>query len=400
MVTSLARDGDSELLNGLPPAQRTALLRLVPDIGADGNRVTDPDMERLLLLEGVTSYLAAASVQSPVIVVLDDFHWADTASLQLLRHAAASTVEMDVSLVVTYRDTELQQGDPLTSLLSDFHREANVTRLQLRGLEDIEVVELLAAAAGHDLDDRGVGLAHALRRETDGNPFFTGEMLRHLGESGAIVMGEDGRWSVSGDLDDLGLPSSVRDVVGRRVERLGAETRRVLRLAAVIGPDFDPSLLAEVSEVGEEPLLDLLDAAVAAAVLVESGTSAGYRFAHALIQHSLYDELRGPRRQRAHQRVAEAIETRPILSDPATLAELARHWVAATQLSDLDKALMYVRQAGDAARDASAPEDAIRWYQQALDLLDRQGAPDKQTQAEVLTDLGSAQRRPESPNIR
>ena len=78
----------------------------------------------------------------------------------------------------------------------------------------------MAAAAGHELDDTGVGLAHALRRETDGNPFFTGEMLRHLGESGAIVMGDDGRWTVDRELDELGLPSSVRDVVGRRVERL------------------------------------------------------------------------------------------------------------------------------------------------------------------------------------
>ncbi len=240
VVTSLARDGDSELLNGLPPAQRTALLRLVPDIGADGNRVTDPDMERLLLLEGVTSYLAAASVQSPVIVVLDDFHWADTASLQLLRHAAASTVEMDVSLVVTYRDTELQQGDPLTSLLSDFHRKPTSPGFSFAVQRTSRWSSCLPPPLVTTWTTACPGLAHALRRETDGNPFFTGEMLRHLGESGAIVMGEDGRWSVSGDLDDLGLPSSVRDVVGRRVERLGAETRRVLRLCRRHRPRLRP----------------------------------------------------------------------------------------------------------------------------------------------------------------
>ena len=130
-------------------------------------------------------------------MVLDDLHWADAASLQLLRHVIGSTTRMDVTIACTYRDTDLTRGDPLNKLLADLHREANVTRIALRGLEDIEVVDLMAAAAGHDLDDSGVGLAHALRRETDGNPFFTAELLRHLGETGGIVLGEDGRWTVA-----------------------------------------------------------------------------------------------------------------------------------------------------------------------------------------------------------
>jgi class 3 adenylate cyclase len=287
VVSTLIRDGDSTLVEGLPPAQLAAVSRLAPQIQVTTDRVADPDMERLLLLEGVSALLAAASRQAPLLVVLDDFHWADTASLQILRHAVASTLESDLTLACTYRDTELRRGDPLTRLLSDLHREANVTRVPLKGLEDIELVELLAAAAGHDLDARGVGLAHALRRETDGNPFFTGEMLRHLGESGAIVLGEGGRWTVAGALDELGLPVSVRDVVGRRVERLGEEVRRVLSLAAVLGRDFDLQLLARVAEVGEDELLDLLETAVAAALLVEGTLAEHYRFAHALIQHSL-----------------------------------------------------------------------------------------------------------------
>jgi len=390
-ISALVRHGDPAWVSGLRAAQRGALARLVPEVGHESERVADPEMERLLLLEGATELLAAASQSSPVVVVLDDLHWADTSSLQLLRHVTAATTPMDVTIVGTYRDTDLSRGDPLTKLLADLHREANVTRIALAGLDDVELVELLAAAAGHGLDDDGVGLAHAVRRETDGNPFFTAEILRHLGETGGIVLGADGRWTLAGTFEELGLPSSVRDVVGRRVERLGDESLRVLCLAAVIGREFPVGLLASLADVELDPLLDLLDAAVSAAVLVESGTADRYRFAHALTQHSLYDELSPARRQRAHQRVAERLEAEATTDDAGSLAELAHHWVAATRPADLDRALEYVRRAGDAARDALAPDDAIRWYQQALDLLERRTPPDDRRRAELLAELGTTQ---------
>jgi class 3 adenylate cyclase/tetratricopeptide (TPR) repeat protein len=400
VVSTLVHDGDPALVEGLRAAQRAAIARLVPEIGDGTDRVGDPDTERRLLWEGVAELVAAASQHAPVLLVLDDLHWADTASLQLLRHVIASSTPMDVTIACTYRETDLTRGDPLNKLLADLHREANVTRIALTGLEDDELVDLLAAAAGHDLDDAGVGLAHALRRETDGNPFFTAEMLRHLGESGGIVQGDDGRWTVTGDLEALGLPSSVRDVVGRRVERLGDEALRVLRLAAVIGREFDVSVVGALADTDVDPLLDVIDAAVAAAVLVESGTADRYRFAHALVQHTLYDELSPSRRQRAHQRIAELLESDVIAEDAATLAELARHWVAATRPADLDKALGYVRRAGDAALNALAPDDAIRWYEQALDLLARQPKPDDHRQVELLAALGTAQRQGGHPEFR
>jgi class 3 adenylate cyclase/tetratricopeptide (TPR) repeat protein len=392
-LTGLVRFGDPSFISGLRGAQRAALARLVPEVGFDAERVADPETERMLLLEGATEFLAAASQQSAVVVMLDDLHWADAASLQLLRHVIGSTKPMNVTIVCTYRDTDLSRGDPLTKLLADMHREATVTRMALGGLDDVEVVELMAAAAGHDLDAEGVGLAHAVRRETDGNPFFTAEILRHLGETGGIVLGDDGRWTTTGDLDELSLPSSVRDVVGRRVERLGDEALRVLCLAAVIGREFDISFLAQLADADEDPLLDLMDAAVSAAVLVESGTANRYRFAHALIQHSLYDEVSPARRQRTHQRIAETLETEATIESAATLAELAHHWVAATRPADLDKALDYVRRAGDAARDALAPDDAIRWYQQALDLVEQSTTPDELERAGLLAALGTVQWR-------
>jgi class 3 adenylate cyclase/tetratricopeptide (TPR) repeat protein len=400
-LSTLVRDGDAALIDELPAAQQAALARLVPSLSGSGARVDDPDTERLLLLEGTNELLAAASRAAPVLLVLDDLHWADATSLQLLRHVTAAATPMDVTVACTYRDTDLARGKPLNKLLTELHREANVTRITLRGLEDIEVVDLVEAAAGHGLDHSGIGLAHALRRETDGNPFFTGEILRHLGETGGIVLGDDGRWTIGGDLEDLGLPNSVRDVISQRVERLGDESVRVLSLASVFGREFDIDALATLADVDQDALLDLLDSAVAAAVVVESPSGADqYRFAHALIQHTLYDDLSPARRRRVHQRIAETLEAESPTNDFATLAELARHWVAATRLADLDKAIDYVRRTGDAARDALAPEDAIGWYQQALDLLDRQTRPDQHSRAQLLVALGTQQSRSVQPEFR
>jgi class 3 adenylate cyclase/tetratricopeptide (TPR) repeat protein len=395
---ALVRHGDPALVDEVPSAQRAALRRLVPEVADNGAaRVADADMERLLLLEAASGLLAAASRQAPVLVVLDDLHWADTASLQLLRHVVAATRPMDVLVVGTYRDTDLRRGDPLNRLLADLHREANVTRVELVGLDDNELVELLEAAAGHVLDGAGVGLAHALRRETDGNPFFTGEILRHLSETGGIVLDEDSRWRVAGDLDSLGLPRSVHEVVGRRVERLGQEAVRVLRLAAVIGREFDVELLARVADIDVDPLLDLVESATSAAVVVEGSDAGRCRFAHALIQHTLYDDLLPARRQRAHQRIGEALETGAADDDPTVVGELARHWIAATRPSDIDKAICYAQRAGDAARDALAPDDAISWYQQALELVSLGGRPDHRRRAELLAALGTVQRRASQP---
>jgi class 3 adenylate cyclase len=391
IVSALVSLADDETVARLRPAPRAALSRLAPDIDAGTEQVADPDTQRLLMWEGTVALLAAASEPQPLFLVLDDLHWADTSTLQLLRHLIASASEMNVTVACTYRDTDLGRGDPLNHLLSDLHRESNVSRVALRGLDDHDLVELMAAAAGHELDDAGVGLAQALRRETNGNPFFTGEILRHLVESRGIVLGEDGRWTVAGNLEQVGLPNSVRDVVGRRVERLGDETNRVLSVAAVIGREFDLDLLAELVDVDEDPLLDLLDAAVAASLIVDAGVAGRYRFAHALVQHSLYEELSTTRRQRAHKRIAEQLEAQAAGRDAATLAELAHHWLAATRPADVDKALDYVRRAGDAARDALAPDDAARWYARALELLGDRPMTDPRPRVELLVALGQAE---------
>ena len=271
--------------------------------------------------------------QRPVVLVLDDLHWADKPSLQLLRHVVANTSATRLLILGTYRDGELSAAHPLTEALAALHREpTGVSTIDLKGLEDTGVIAFMESAAGHELDDAGVGLAHQLYRETDGNPFFVAEVLRNLSESGDIVQdASTGRWTAKDTEGPLSLPHSVRTVIGTRVSRLGEGATKVLSTAAVIGRDFDLDLLAETTKVDEDELIDLLDEAQRAAVVHELPDSPGrYTFSHALVQHTLYEDLGGTRRTRLHKAVGEAIERLYGENSDDCVGELARHFLLAT----------------------------------------------------------------------
>jgi len=306
--------------------------------------------------------LGMVSEHRPVVLVLDDLQWADKGSLLLLRHLTAAEQAKRLLVFGAYRDSELSLSHPLIETLATLHRHSGVSRVELAGLNDNEVVSLVEAAAGHSLDDAGLGLAHAVYRETDGNPFFVSEVLRHLLETGAIYQDVTGRWTAEDSLEQMALPESVRVVIGARVGRLGADAQRVLSIAAVIGRDFDLDLLAGATEASENELLDILEAAAAAALVREPVDMSGhYNFAHALIQRTLYEGLGPNRRTKAHQVVAEALENLCGERPGSRVGELARHWTCATQTINLAKAISYSRQAGDAALSALAPADALRY---------------------------------------
>jgi class 3 adenylate cyclase len=206
------------------------LARLVPDLGnrvseLPSPRQSDPETERYLLYTAAAGLLEVAGEQEPLLVILDDLQWADGQTLSLLRHVVASDASMPVMVVGTYRDSDLSRDHPLTALLADLHREQGVERIALTGLGAEDVLALMEAAAGHELGEGGRALAEEITRESAGNPFFAGELLRHLTESGAIARDDGGRWRLVGDLAELGLRQSVREVIGRRVERLGSDAR-------------------------------------------------------------------------------------------------------------------------------------------------------------------------------
>jgi DNA-binding SARP family transcriptional activator len=359
---------------------------------------SDSETERFLLFSAVAGALVELAAYRPVCLVLDDLHWADGQSVALLGHAARIADACTLQVIVSFRDSDVGKDHPLSAVLADLRRVEGVERIALRGLAVTEVSEVMAAAAGHELDADALALAGEITRETDGNPFFVGEVLRSLVESGRLLYDDrNERWSVDRSAP-LGLPESVRDVIGRRVDRLGDQVRVVLTLGAVIGRSFELELLTRLVDLREEQLLDLLEAAVAASLLDESTEHVGrFRFVHALINQTLYEALGTTRRARVHHRVAEALEDLYGADPGEHVGELALHWRMATVAIDARKAADYAFRAGQRALDSLAPAEAAKLFADALELL---GPIDDAERCRALIGVGKAQQLTGDPAYR
>jgi class 3 adenylate cyclase/tetratricopeptide (TPR) repeat protein len=392
--------GKEEVLKAHVAAHGAELARMVPALHQRLGELppaltTDADTERYLLYAAVVGVIEQASSDCPIVLVLDDLHWADKPSLQLLRHVVANTSAARLLVLGTYRDAELSRAHPLTEVLASLHREpSGVSAIHLKGLDDTGIIAFMESAAGHELDDAGMGLAHDLYHETDGNPFFVAEVLRNLSESGAIYQDVTGRWTTNDTEGHLALPHSVRTVIGTRVSRLGEEAAKVLSTASVIGRDFELDLLAETTKADEDELIDLLEEAQRAAVVQEfPGAPGRYSFSHALIQHTLYEDMGATRRTRVHRAVGEAMERLYGAATDERVGEFARHFLLATRPTDAHKAILYARRAGEAALSALAPDDAVRYFSQALELTSESGTIDPEVRIDLLIGLGTAQRQ-------
>jgi class 3 adenylate cyclase/tetratricopeptide (TPR) repeat protein len=398
-LTHYVAHADEAVLRAHVASHGAELARLIPALSQrlgdlPAPQSADADTERYLLYGAIAAQLDHAGTAAPVVLVLEDMHWADKPSLQLLRHVVANTALARLLIICTYRDAELSATHPLSETLGALHRETGISSVALKGFDDIGVIAFMEATAGHDLDEAGVGLAHQLYRETDGNPYFVSEVLRNLSETGAIVQDESGRWSAAEAEGPLALPHSVRAVIGSRLARLGDEAVTVLAAASVIGRDFDLDLVAEVSGVDEDAVIDLLDHAQHATLVKEvPGTPGRYSFSHALVQHTLYEDLGPTKRTRMHRHVGEAIERLYGGSTQGRVAELARHFFLATRPADVDKAITYARQAGEAALEALAPDEAVRYFSQALELALLSTTLEPTVRIDLLIALGTAQRQ-------
>ncbi|WAC94290.1 BTAD domain-containing putative transcriptional regulator [Mycobacterium sp. Aquia_213] len=357
----------ADRLRGLRGVEALLLLApgltdVVPDLAPRSH--PDPDTERYALFDAVVALLETASKSAPVLLILDDLHWAAKPTLLLLRHLLRFGDHARVQIVGTYRSTDLDRSHPLAAMLADLHRDGTANRLSLSGLDE-EDVTTYVAEAGYDDEE----LAHALASVTGGNPFFLIEALRHVDESGGV-------W------DQSTLPQGVREAVSRRLSRLPAETNKALAAAAVVGSRFALELVESV--VGNE-LIDAFDEACQAGIVIEE-PGGNYRFNHAIVRQSLLAELASVRRMRLHQKIAATLETLPG-ADDELLAELAHHYYECAWAGNAAKAVLYCRRAADQAMARLAYEGAADLYRHALHSLEEldDELPDRDDQtAELL----------------
>jgi DNA-binding SARP family transcriptional activator len=358
----------------------------------------DPEGARSRLFEAVGSLLCEAARSTPVVLVLDDLHWADKATLLLLKYLVRYPRDARLMVLGMYRDTELDPDHPLSATLTDLGREHYLKRRALAPLDAAAVSELVHVHAGEEASSE---LGQIVYEGTEGNAFFVVEVLRHLAESGTIAAeGADSQPGIA--TGRLAVPESAKEVIGHRVARLGRDTNRLLATASVLGTQFELDVLQRLSVQAEEDLVDDVESALRARVLQEvAGPPGRYMFSHTLIRDTLYDALSATRRALLHRRAGAALEEARSANLEPYLPELAHHFARAGLSGDLDKAIEYGRRAGEHALMQSAYEQAVSQFRRTVEIIDTVGPARRLAQrCDLVIAQGEAERQAGDPAYR
>jgi hypothetical protein len=367
------------LEEALPPPVACELVRIAPQIAGKVREIPlvaplPGASARQALLEAAQQFFTGiAARDAPLLLFLDDLHWADDGSLALLHLLARRSRSQRLLILGTYRDVELHtrqpHGDtwPLEQTLAAMNRERLYEDLSLRRLPEAGVAEMVTAILSESSPP--AAFVSALYHETEGNPFFVEEVLKHLVEEGAIYR-EAGRWQIQPPAG-FSVPQSIKVTIGRRLERLSEESRDLLRLAGVIGQQFRFEVLLQASGLEEERLLGIVEEWLGAHLVVEErrGWDELYRFQHAQIRGVLYDQPSLRRKARLHERVGLALEAVYAGAVGEHLDELAHHFARARSEAGIEKGIDYCLRAGEKARNLYANEEAIQHLTAALELL-------------------------------
>ena len=369
------------------------LSRLLPDLaqrvaGLSPPTAADPDTERHRLHSAIADLLVAGGSRTPLVIVIEDGHWADTPTLLLLRHLAHGGVDARALIVATFRDTEAEIPAALSAALAEWRRADGVTRVRLGGLSTDEVAQFVDSAAGDEREQELAGVAPVLHQLTGGNPFLITELWRTLRDADPAADPRGGR-PLADTLSELGSPDGVREIVAQRLGDLAQATSSMMEIAAVVGYEFDLATIAPSGLADAE-----LQAALAQATahgMIEDVPSRGlsFRFSHELVRRALYDRMGALRRAELHLQVGETLEGASDGSDDSRVAELAYHFGAAAPIDGPERAITYSVRAGRAALRSLDFDGAEMRFSSALAL----GIEDPRCRAEVHMQLGTARFR-------
>jgi tetratricopeptide (TPR) repeat protein len=332
----------------------------IPDLKAPPP-LEDPEAARFRLFDSIASFFKSAAKAQPLVLILDDLHWADKSTLLLLQFVAGELAQARILIIGTYRDVELSRKHPLAQALGELTRERAFQRVLLRGLSQEDVGRFIELTSGMKPPE---GLVKAVYTQTEGNPMFVNEVVRLLVQEGELKperLKDRKSWS-------LRIPEGVREVIGRRLTRLSERCNQVLTVAAVLGREFSLAQLVKiVKDNSEDRLLEILEEGMAARVVEELPRVAGtFQFTHALIQETLVQELSLTRRVRLHAEIAQALEALYGKDAPAHAAGLAYHFGEAESLLGTEKLVKYSLLAGEKALASYAGEEALAHFQRAL----------------------------------
>ncbi len=387
-IRSYAREADPVGLGWEMGERRSEIAAIVPEL-AEGTEAApqpppgDAEQARFRLFDAVASFLYDAARERPLVLVLDDLHWADESSLSLLRFVSRRLGESGLLIVGTYRDVELGRHHPLAQTLAEMAAVEQATRVTLRGLDAEAIEAYVEMTSGSDARP---GLAGAIFDQTEGNPFFVGEVVRLLASEGALEGESDGT--------ELAIPQGVREVIGRRLDGLSDRANSALTVAAAIGRRFDLSVLELLLDDPRADLEATLEEAVEAQVVRASRLNPGqFVFSHALVRETLYAEITAPRRVQLHGEIGEALERIHSRDLEPHLAELAYHFIEAASAGDAEKAIGYAERAAARATAQLAHEDAAAHYERALEIVLLDSAADRRAELDLRLELGASQTR-------
>src|SRR6059058_3411560 len=373
------------LSGGVGGAGAAYLAQLVPELG--GPQWPAPSLPpqsehaRFYLFDAVATFLQSRPDHTPLVLVFDDLQWADTPSLLLLQFLVHELRDTAMLVVATYREMEARQSPHVADILGALARDGR--HLPLRGFGDEEVALFIEGKTGRSAS---AALVRAVHHETEGNPFFVDEIVHLLVSEGTLEPRDP---SIP---PRLPVPQGVREAIRRRLAPLPAPCRDALTLASVVGREFGLGALQRACGLGADALLEVLRPALGREILVRDPRTAGrYRFAHALIRETIYEELGAAERARLHGRIGEVLEALHQMDPAPHLATLAHHFLEAVPAGGAEKAITYSTRAARYAEASLAYEDAAVLFERALEVLAEAHPADARERCELLLARGGAQ---------